>query len=67
VLASDETVNLCGDKKLAKLREQFGDTGFDYAGDSTVDMPLWAAARRALIVGGAGPSPRASCPSRRAA
>ncbi|HET8701499.1 MAG TPA: UbiA family prenyltransferase [Nitrococcus sp.] len=51
VIASDEKVNLCGQHKLAALRERFSDTGFDYAGNGAVDRPIWRAARQATLVG----------------
>jgi phosphoserine phosphatase len=65
VLASDGQVNLRGDAKAAKLVERFGERGFDYAGNSSVDLPVWEKARGALVVNGsAGLADRARRRSR---
>src|SRR4029434_9315818 len=50
VLASDGGTNLRGATKAAKLVELFGEKGFDYAGDSSVDFPVWEKAREAIVV-----------------
>ncbi|MEM9100157.1 MAG: UbiA family prenyltransferase [Pseudomonadota bacterium] len=50
VHGSDGTRNLGGEEKAAFLTERFGKAGFDYIGDSKADLPVWAAARHALIV-----------------
>jgi 4-hydroxybenzoate polyprenyltransferase/phosphoserine phosphatase len=50
VLASDGRTNLRGRVKADRLVERFGERGFDYAGNSSVDLPVWAHARRALLV-----------------
>ena len=50
VLSSNATVNLSGRRKLARLRESFGDQGFDYAANAKVDLPVWRAAHSALLV-----------------
>jgi 4-hydroxybenzoate polyprenyltransferase len=52
VLASDGKTNLRGKNKGEKLVERFGGRGFDYAGNSTVDLPVWKQARQALVVNG---------------
>lgn len=52
VLASDGTVNLKGEAKAEALVEAFGPRGFDYAGDSRADMPVWEMADTAVVVGG---------------
>jgi 4-hydroxybenzoate polyprenyltransferase/phosphoserine phosphatase len=52
VLASDGVTNLRGKNKVARLCERFGERGFDYAGNSSVDLPVWARARQALVVNG---------------
>lgn len=54
VLASDGQRNLKGPAKAAALVERYGQGGFDYVGDSRADLPVWAAARQAIVVGGAG-------------
>lgn len=50
VLASEGVVNLKGQNKAAQLVSRFGLGGFDYVGDSTADLPVWAAASRKLTV-----------------
>jgi 4-hydroxybenzoate polyprenyltransferase/phosphoserine phosphatase len=50
VIASDGVVNLSGRRKRDRLVELFGERGFDYAGNSARDLPVWAAARRGLLV-----------------
>ena len=32
------------------LGERFGERGFDYAGNSSADLPVWQRARRAVVV-----------------
>lgn len=51
IFASDEGVNLSGARKAERLIEAFGRGGFDYAGNGPVDLPVWRAARQALVVG----------------
>lgn len=46
--------NLKGAEKAAFLTERFGEKGFDYMGDAAADLPVWAAARKAITVN-AGP------------
>lgn len=50
VIGSTATCNLKGERKLAAVREQVGDA-FVYAGDSKADLPIWRAARAAILVG----------------
>lgn len=50
VFASDGVVNLSGPAKRDRLVAEFGERGFDYAGNSARDVPVWAAARRGLLV-----------------
>jgi 4-hydroxybenzoate polyprenyltransferase len=50
VLASNGEVNLSAHRKAALLVEKFGERGFDYAGNSRDDLPVWAKARRAILV-----------------
>ena len=50
VIASDGSVNLAGSNKAASLEARFGVGGFDYAGNSTKDMAVWAKAREAVVV-----------------
>lgn len=49
-IASGENKNLKGHTKLAAIRENLG-TEFVYAGDSRADLPIWKAARGAILVG----------------
>ncbi|WP_292021894.1 UbiA family prenyltransferase [Maritimibacter sp. UBA3975] len=51
VFASTATENLKGKRKAAALVEAFGEGGFDYAGNDTVDREVWAHADGALVVG----------------
>lgn len=50
VLSSDATNNLRGAAKLDAIRRTLGDAPFDYLGDSLDDLPVLAAARRAVLV-----------------
>jgi len=50
VLASDGRTNLRGRAKCAALVAKFGRGGFDYAGNSRVDLPVWAGAKNIIVV-----------------
>jgi apolipoprotein N-acyltransferase len=50
VLASDGRSNLRGPNKLRALVAKFGERGFDYAGNSSVDLDVWRGARNAIVV-----------------
>ena len=50
VLATDGAGNLTGRQKRDRLVAEFGERMFDYAGDSRRDLPVWASARRAVVV-----------------
>ncbi|KWF03468.1 UbiA family prenyltransferase [Burkholderia pseudomultivorans] len=50
VLATDEQVNLSSHRKKDRLVARFGEHGFDYAGNSRDDLPVWRAAERAYVV-----------------
>jgi len=52
VLASDGRRNLRGPAKAALLTERFGRRGFDYAGNSPVDLRVWSETRCAIVVNG---------------
>lgn len=54
VFASNGTVNLKGEAKLAKLLEYFPNGEFEYIGDSASDLPIWTACRRAGVVAAPG-------------
>ncbi len=55
VLGSDGRTNLRGANKLKTLTQKFGERGFDYAGNSPVDLAVWRGARLAIVVN-AGPA-----------
>jgi 4-hydroxybenzoate polyprenyltransferase len=50
VIASDGDVNLAGSNKAAALVERFGAGGFDYAGNASPDLAVWAKAGEAVVV-----------------
>lgn len=50
ILGSDGRTNLRGKNKLKALEDKFGHGGFDYAGNSTVDLAVWPGAREAIVV-----------------
>lgn len=50
VRGSEGEVNLSGHQKLAMIREVLGER-FAYAGDGTVDHPIFAAAEKVVLVG----------------
>ena len=49
VFCSDGEVNLTGSRKLAKLQQHFSE-GFEYVGNSSVDLEVWAGATVAMVV-----------------
>jgi len=50
VITSSGRINLSGGNKVTALVERFGFKGFDYIGNSNVDLPVWAAARFSYVV-----------------
>jgi phosphoserine phosphatase len=50
ILASDGEINLRDEAKLAALTQKFGERGFDYAGNSSVDLDVWKGSRQAVVV-----------------
>jgi hypothetical protein len=52
ILASDGTHNRTGSRKRAALVEQYGVGGYDYIGNSKVDIPVWSDAGRVLVASG---------------
>ena len=50
VMASDGVRNLSARQKATALKERFGHQGFDYAGNSVDDLPVWSEARHAIVV-----------------
>jgi len=54
VFATDSRTNLSSTRKRDALVSAYGDKGFDYIGDHLKDLPIFSAAREALLV---NPSP----------
>jgi len=50
VMASNGQLNLAGHHKAEALESRFGKGGFDYVGNSSADLAVWARARRAIVV-----------------
>lgn len=50
VVASDGKTNMRGKAKGQTLAGKFGLKAFDYAGNSTVDLPVWEHSRHAIVV-----------------
>ena len=50
VLATNAERNLSAQRKRDLLVEHYGEGGFDYAGNSHDDIPVWASARHAYVV-----------------
>lgn len=50
VLASDGVCNLSGERKAQVLEERFGETGFDYAGNSSADLHVWKRSLHGIVV-----------------
>ncbi|MCL4775287.1 MAG: UbiA family prenyltransferase [Burkholderiaceae bacterium] len=50
VIATDGARNLSSHTKRDVLVEYFGERGFDYAGNSRDDLPVWEVAREAYVV-----------------
>lgn len=50
VLATEGGRNLSAHRKRDLLVEHYGEQGFDYAGNSQDDMPIWASARQAYVI-----------------
>tara|TARA_B100002019_G_scaffold60347_1_gene51715 strand:+ start:3168 stop:3701 length:534 start_codon:yes stop_codon:yes gene_type:complete len=42
--------NMISMNKVKYIRDKFGNTAFDYIGDSTKDIPIWLEARKAYVV-----------------
>jgi len=50
VIASDGRRNLAGSNKGEILRQLFGERGFDYAGNASIDLLIWKHAAAAVVV-----------------
>lgn len=49
-IGTSQTVNLSGHRKADHLVKLFGEKGFEYAGDTQVDMQVWAHSAGAIVV-----------------
>jgi 4-hydroxybenzoate polyprenyltransferase len=56
VFATDGETNLKAGAKTQALVSAYGEKGFDYVGDSSADVPVWAAARKAYSVSSLQPA-----------
>lgn len=52
VIASDGVLNIAGKHKAETLVKRFEHGGYDYAGNSNKDLPVWSHARQAIVVNG---------------
>lgn len=50
VISGDRLARMTGRQKRDRLVNEFGAAGFDYIGNSRADLPVWRAARSALLV-----------------
>lgn len=50
VIATGEGINLTGKNKAHALVQRYGEKGFDYIGNSAVDLLVWPHARHAIVV-----------------
>ncbi len=50
VIATDGDINITGSRKADLLVQRFGEKGFDYAGNSAVDLAVWSHARKGIVV-----------------
>lgn len=50
VYATEGVINLSAERKRNCLIERFGKHGFDYVGNESADLPVWAAARESWLV-----------------
>jgi 4-hydroxybenzoate polyprenyltransferase/phosphoserine phosphatase len=51
IFSSDGSRNLSGKEKADRLVREFGERRFDYVADHHVDIPVWAHARNAYVIG----------------
>ena len=63
VMASDGVTNLSSHRKAEALVRRFGEHGFDYAGNSHADVPVWRQARQAVPVAASASVRRAAAQS----
>ncbi len=50
VFATESDINLSAQNKCDKLVKEFGEGGFDYAGNSCDDLAVWKKSRAAIVV-----------------
>ncbi len=50
VIASDAHINLTGVNKRDHLAKRFADTGFEYIGNESTDIPVWEVAKKVSVV-----------------
>ncbi|MEM6822518.1 MAG: haloacid dehalogenase-like hydrolase [Verrucomicrobiota bacterium] len=50
IIATENGYNMSGFPKAQALSKKFGEGGYDYAGNSPVDIPVWRYARHIIIV-----------------
>ena len=50
VIASDAKTNLKSARKRDALQERYGNKGYDYAGNNSDDLEVWAGASNAIVV-----------------
>jgi 4-hydroxybenzoate polyprenyltransferase/phosphoserine phosphatase len=52
VIASEGTINLAGKNKAFTLIEKYGENGFDYVGNSSIDLLVWEKSKQGVVVNG---------------
>ena len=52
VIASDGIQNLAGKNKANALVKKYGENGFDYVGNSSVDLLVWRKSKQGVVVNG---------------
>lgn len=50
VIASDGVQNLAGKNKASALVKKYGENGFDYVGNSSVDLLVWEKSKQGIVV-----------------
>lgn len=52
VIASDDNMNISGEIKASALVKRYGEGGFDYVGNSIVDLAVWKQSKKGIVVNG---------------
>lgn len=60
VVATTDELNLVREAKRDALNARLGEGRYDYAGDAQADLPVWAAARQAVVVDAKAPVEQAA-------